>query len=399
MMKKILILPSWYPTKKRPLNGSFFREQAEFLDQSKVGQFVVLYGDEQSMAFLKFVWIYFLSIVKSSWPISKELFIQSPEAFGFIIPKNRRVPEKYRVKLAIRLYQKAFFSLKGTGFIPDLIHAQSGMDAGIYAHKLSKVQSIPFVIIEHQVFVFHYYSKYRAKLVLEAFEAAKKTAAVSYDERRQVLMNQPNCNPEVIWNLVDETKYQIRLEKRNKVFTIITILNSLPIKGSDTFLEAMYALSKETKDFKFIMIGKGADETSKDPASNAFVRKSKELGIYDLGTFLPFVERDQISDILNTAHVFVSPTIQEPHGIAIREAMMCGLPVVSTANGGAEDSITHETGLVVPIKNPVVLAKAILKILEYSLTYDSKVIRNTVIKQCGTQAFLGKMIDFYNLKS
>jgi len=40
------------------------------------------------------------------------------------------------------------------------------------------------------------------------------------------------------------------------------------------------------------MIGKGADEKSKDTASNAFVRKSKELGIYDFGVFIPIVERD-----------------------------------------------------------------------------------------------------------
>ncbi|WP_194976835.1 glycosyltransferase [Aquiflexum lacus] len=398
-MKKIMVIPSWYTTSKKPLNGSFFREQAEFLDQSKVGQFVVLYGDEVSTPLLKFLWIYFLSLVKSSWAIRKDLVIQSPDAYGFIVPKNRRVPEKHRVKLAIRLYQKAFLTLKGTGFIPDLIHAQSGMDAGIYAHKLSKAHSIPFVIMEHQVFVFHYYSRYRAKLVLEAFASAKKTAAVSYDERRQVLMNQPNCNPEVIWNLVDETKYQIQLEKRNKVFTIVTILNSLPIKGSDTFLEAMYALSKETQEFKFIMIGKGADEKSNDPASNAFVRKSKELGIYDFGVFIPFVERNQISGILNTAHVFVSPSIQEPHGIAIREAMMCGLPVVTTANGGAEDTVFDEVGLVVPVKNAKALSKAILKFKIKELIFQPEKIREIAIKQCGTQAFLRKMNDFYNLKS
>lgn len=395
-MKNILLIPSWYPTPKKSLNGSFFREQAEFLDKSKGGQFVVLYGEDQSTPFLKLVWIYFLSLVKSTWPISKEIVIQNPEAYGFIIPKNRRVPEKFRVKLAIRLHQKAFLSLKSAGYIPDLIHAQSGMDAGIYAHELSKAHSIPFVITEHQVFVFHYYSRLRAKLVLEAFASARKIAAVSYDERRQVLMNQPNCNPDVIWNLVDEFRYQIQLEKRNKVFTIITILNSLPIKGFDTFLEAMAELAKETQDFKFIIIGKGADEKSNDPDSNAFVRKSKELGVYGFGEFLPKVDRDKISDVLNTAHVFVSPTIQEPHGIAVREAMMCGLPIISTANGGVEDSIFNETGLVVPVKDPIALAKAILETKVNLSVYDPNKIRGIAIEQCGSKRFLGQMTEFYN---
>lgn len=30
--------------------------------------------------------------------------------------------------------------------------------------------------------------------------------------------------------------------------------------------------------------------------------------------------------------------------------MMCGLPVVGTANGGAEDSVKKEVGIVVPVK-------------------------------------------------
>lgn len=396
-MHKILIIPSWYPTPKRPLNGSFFREQAEFLSQTKVGQMLVLYGEERSFPFLKLVWIYFLSFLKNTWPIQTELAIQNPEAYGFVIPNNRRFPEKLRVKLAIRLYKKAFLSLKAIGFTPDLIHAQSGMDAGIYVHNLSKIHNIPFVVLEHQVFVFHYYSRFKARLVLKAFEAAKKTAAVSFDERRQVLMNQPNCNPGVIWNFVDESRFKIQLEKRNKVFTIITILNSLPIKGFDTFLEAMALLVKETQDFKFIMIGKGANEKSTDHDSNVFVRRSKELGIYNFGEFHPVIERDQISEILNTSHVFVSPTIQEPHGIAVREAMMCGLPIISTANGGVEDSITSESGIVVPVKLPQGIAEAVLIIKNSYSDYSPNDIRDLAVSQCGRAVFLKKMEEFYTI--
>ncbi|WBL41305.1 glycosyltransferase [Algoriphagus halophytocola] len=394
-MQKILIIPSWYPALKKPLNGSFFREQAELLNFSKVGEIAVLYGEEQSISFLKLIWIYFLSLVKTNWPISKGLVIQSPDAYGFIIPKNRRVPEKYRVKLAIRLFQKAFLSLKVTGFVPDLIHAQSGMDAGIYAHELSKEHTIPFVIIEHQVFVFHYYSRYRAKLILEAFALAKKTAAVSYDERRQVMMNQPACNPEVIWNLVDEDMYSINLARRNKTFTVITILNSLPIKGAVEFLEAMAIVIRRDSSIRFIMVGKGADENSIHSAENLFVRKSRELGIYDHGEFLPLVPRERISDVLSQAHVFVSPSIQEPHGIAVREAMMCGLPLVSTSNGGVEDSINAQTGLLVPVRDAEAMADAILQLKFNYTEYNPNAIRELAIEQCGKKAFTKKMINFY----
>ncbi len=392
---KILIIPSWYPTPNKPLDGSFFREQAEFLHKEGVAEIKVLYGDEQSTPFFKLILIYALSFFKRKLSIHQNLVVQSPMAFGFIIPKNRRLPEKYKVKLARKLYINAYRTFVEENWNPDLIHAQSGMDAGIYTHDIYKSAGIPFVIIEHQVFVFHYYSRFRAKLVVQAFEAAKKTAAVSFDERRQVLMNQTECNPEVIWNFVNEMRYQIQLEKRNKEFTIITILNSLPIKGAETFIEAILKLSKITKDFKFIMVGKGADEKSKDASSNLFVKKSKELAVYEYGSFIPFLKREKISDILNKAHVFVSPTIQEPHGIAVREAMMCGLPIISTANGGVEDSISVDTGLIVPVKSPQALANAIFQVKTNYASYDPNIIRNTAVDQCGRETFLKSMSDFY----
>ncbi|UCS91994.1 glycosyltransferase [Echinicola marina] len=395
--KKCLIIPSWYPTLNNPLKGSFFREQAAFLSHHKDIDIKVLYGLKQSTPLLKLLWIYFLSFIKSNLEIDRQFLPQNPIAYGFIIPDNRRVPDRFRIQLARYFYRKAYDSYVKINGIPDLIHAQSGMDASIYAHELSKINNIPFVIIEHQVFVFHYYSRLRAKLILDAFKAATKIATVSYDERRQVLMNQPECNPEVIWNLVDETKYEIDLSRRNRKFTIITILNSLPIKGAITFLEAIKEVVKMNHDVEFIMIGKGGDLDSKNAEHNMFITKSKELGIYEKGTFLPFVERSKISDVLNRAHVFVSPTIQEPHGIAVREAMMCGLPVVTTANGGVEDSITHETGLVVPVKNPQSLAEAIIKIKNKEVLINPQKIRNLAVFQCGRETFFKSMKSFYQV--
>jgi len=395
MEKKVLIIPSWYPTSKDPLRGSFFKEQALFLQGKEGIDIKVLFGEKKSFPLLKWILIWFFSYFKSSWDISISNVQQGPEAYGFDLPANRRVPDSFQINLELRLFKKAYLSFCKTAWAPELIHAQSGMDAGIYAHHISKWTGIPFVIIEHQVFVFHYYTKKRSTLILDAFKAATKTAAVSSDERRQVLMNQPECNPKVIWNLVDEDLYSINLKNRNKVFTVITILNSLPIKGAIDFLEAMKLVLQNDPKIRFIMVGKGADKDSRDPVQNLFIRKSKELEIYDQGEYFPLVCREQISDILSKAYLFVSPTIHEPHGIAAREAMMCGLPIVTTANGGVEDSIIPETGLKVPVRDVMEMAAAILKVKSKYFNYNPKIIRQHAIGQCGKEAFLQSMLLFY----
>lgn len=394
---KILIIPSWYPTPRHPITGSFFQEQACFIQKNARFDIQILFGEKKSSPVIQWIIVFVKACLRRKWPFSKERIQQDPIAFGFGIPANRRVKDLLQIGLEKLLYWKAYQNLIYSGWRPDLIHAQSGMDAGIYAHHISKQTGIPFVIMEHQVFVFHYYSKLRSTLIMDAFKEAKRTAAVSYDERRQVMMNQPECNPEVIWNLVDEDRYSIDLSKRNKEFTVVTILNSLPIKGAVEFLEAIALVLQRDPSVRFIMIGKGGDAHSPHTSENFFVHKSRDLGIVEKGEFLPFVPRDEISKVLNRAHVFVSPSIQEPHGIAVREAMMCGLPVVSTANGGVEDSIKTDTGLVVPVRDAEAMAESILKIkMDYS-KYNPTAIRELAVEQCGRDAFEKKMINFYQI--
>lgn len=393
----ILQIPSWYPTPKFPLWGSYFQEQAKFLNGKEGLDIQILYGEKKSYPLIVWLSIYFKSFLKTVWPISKEIIQQNPSAFGFRFPVNRRVPDFFQIDLEKRLFRKAYLSLIRSGWKPDLIHAQSGMDASIYAHHISDQTGIPFVIIEHQVFVFHYYSKQRSTLIMDAFKAAKRTAAVSYDQRRQVMMNQPACHPEVICNLVDEEKYFIDQSKRNKEFTVVTILNSNPIKGAMEFLEAMKIVIQIDPNVRFLMIGRGADEKSKVQRENLFIRKSKELGIFDNGEFFPFVAREEIPNLLNRAHVFVSPSIQEPFGIAAREAMMCGLPVISTKNGGVEDAIISISGVLTRVGLPSDLANAIIQTKKKIKKYDPQEIRNHCIIECGKGNFLKLMKEFYEI--
>lgn len=390
-MKRILVIPSWYPTPANQLRGSYFREQGEFLNQSQVGKMVVLFGAESSTSFWKFFWIYFLSLVKKRWDISPDLVLQHPESYGFIIPKNRRVPDKYRVQLAVRIYQKAFLTLQSLGLQPDLIHAQSGMDAGIYAHAISKKHSIPFVIIEHQVFVFHHYSRRKAKMVLDAFKAASKVAAVSQDQRRQILMNQPDCNPEIIPNLLDESKFGIVKKEKSNKFKIITVMYANTIKGFETFFEAMSILKKESLDFEFTVIGNGHAD-----GRDLFGELMESYQLESVGKIIPKVIREEIPSLLASADLYVCSSEYETFGIAPREAMLCGVPVVSTANGGVEDCICSKTGLLVPIKNPAELKLALEKVIKREFDFDPKIIREIAIRQFGKKTFSVNMIKFYS---
>ena len=61
--KKILLIPSWYPTKENSIVGSFFREQAAILIENKEIDIKVLYGIVKEVSFFEFILFLFTKFV------------------------------------------------------------------------------------------------------------------------------------------------------------------------------------------------------------------------------------------------------------------------------------------------------------------------------------------------
>lgn len=407
---KILIIPSWYPTKDNAIVGSFFREQAALLDHNGFN-IKILFGilehpkPKQKLGRKKKIWLALKILLEGKQLTPQKILaglkqdnntlLQDPPAIAFTLANVHELAEAERFAVLCNAYAIEFERLLNTGWKPDIIHAQSTLNAGIFAKYLSVQFSIPFVITEHQVFLLNPLTPYHQKLVMEALETAHKVAAVSEHQKKCVLMNQPSCNPSVLWNFVDETQFFIKQTKKPKPFTVVSITYPAHIKDYNTFFKGMKELSLSGEDFRYIMIGNDSFANISHANSDVFIKCSKDLGIFHLGTFIPHLNRDEIADTLSECDVFVCTSIAETFGVAVREAMMCGLPIVTTACGGVEDSITADTGVVVPIRDHKGIADALLKIKNQQLVFDANKIRNFAIDQCGKTAFLQSMQTFY----
>ena len=87
-MKKILMLPSWYPTKRNPVGGSFFREQAAAL--SSRYEFLVvkvdfrILGPKEFLARLLRGNGFAPTLPIAIWLSRRELFYSSGMAFAWV---------------------------------------------------------------------------------------------------------------------------------------------------------------------------------------------------------------------------------------------------------------------------------------------------------------------------
>jgi len=398
MNKKILIIPSWYPNIKNFTVGSFFQEQALLL--SRNGYDVkILFGNIETKSTMNYLKIKLKKIIfPKKTMLQSDYLIQEPQALSFSILKfSDWWTEKEENDVVCSSYANAFFEIVESGWKPDLIHAQCTVDAGIVANHLSSLYKIPFVIIEHQVFLLNNYSKFKQTLIRNSLQSAKKVGAVSNHQKRCILMNSIKCNPYIIWNFVDEDKFKIIQVKSVSKFRILTISYPSFIKDMDTFFKSIERFCQICNDdIEVIIIGNNSFDNLGNANTIVFESLAKKHNIYSKCTLKPYMRRNEISEILNTADVFISTSIAETFGVAVREAMLSGIPVIATKSGGVEDSINKETGILVEIGDYQAIADALIKIKNGELKFDSENIRNFSISQCGKSVFLKKMINFYS---
>jgi glycosyltransferase involved in cell wall biosynthesis len=95
-----------------------------------------------------------------------------------------------------------------------------------------------------------------------------------------------------------------------------------------------------------------------------YERMASELGISDLVTFRGRLEGRQLADAYRAAAVLALPSLSEPFGMVMTEAMASGLPVVAVRGGGVS-AVVDDTkdGILVPPLNPPALASALREVL------------------------------------
>ncbi|MHB1891871.1 MAG: glycosyltransferase family 4 protein, partial [Acidimicrobiales bacterium] len=114
-------------------------------------------------------------------------------------------------------------------------------------------------------------------------------------------------------------------------------------KGVDEVIEAFARLHRSGSGAHLLVYGDG-------PRRELLVRQVSRLGLERCVTFLGWVSRDNLPDLLGAVDLFVSMSRSESWGGAVAEAMASGVVVLSAANVGAKDQIRPgENGLLVEI--------------------------------------------------
>lgn len=363
----IMVIPSWYSSPRNKVHGSFFKEQFKALSNS---------GEKITVAYNE---IWPITLIgkthekrKISFNIEDGLRTYRYRDFNYF-PKNPLMFKSFNKRMD-KLYKEI---VKKEGKV-DIIHAHSAMWGAISATYISEKYNVPLVITEHSSLKYAKYLKesYK-KYIYKAYEKAACLIAVGNglkDELKQYV----DKDIKVIYNMVDLSLFNINdgrfddtINENKPDFKFFSCAFLEDGKGMELLIKAFKDAFKGEK----VTLKIGGDGSLKPLLKKLIL----ELDMMSQISLLGALSRDEVANEMNKCDAFVLPSEHETFGVVYIEALASGKPVIGAKNGGAEDIIKKDNGLIIEKNNKEELVFALKEIKKNYNNYNKEDIRKNAV--------------------
>jgi glycosyltransferase involved in cell wall biosynthesis len=136
-------------------------------------------------------------------------------------------------------------------------------------------------------------------------------------------------------------------------------------KGVSHLLTAFRSVLAAGVDATLLLAGDGVDESRYRLAADEGALRGRVV-------FGGFIQQDALARIYAASDVVVFPTLGDPHGLVVEEAMASRLPVITTTAAGDIERRLPEgkAGFIVPPADPVTLADRMIQLARYPALRD-----------------------------
>ena len=270
---------------------------------------------------------------------------------------------------------------------PSLLNRSFFRD-GLFAKQLSS-KGLPFVVFFHG-WDLEFEAKVTLKYTnffLKSFGQAKKIFVLSEEFKEKIIEWGYQGEVVVITttvdaNLIKNFSLENRVNKKESTTKILFLSRIIKEKGVFELVKAFEQINQELKDIKLIIAGDG--EAFEELQSLVKDKENIELTGH--------VEGEKKIALLSDADLYILPSYTEGLPISVLEAMLFGLPVITTKVGGLKRFFqADKMGYFIEPKSSKSIENTILKILEnktileemshFNYQYAQKYLTNDVVAQ------------------
>jgi glycosyltransferase involved in cell wall biosynthesis len=250
---------------------------------------------------------------------------------------------------------------------PDIVHVQGtsfpySLSASLVQNKYPVVLTVHGVIAEEYKFqkgIQYLFGKFIAGPI-EKYAISKIANIIACSPAMKSLVSdRSNSKIYIVSNGVDFDDIQNIQPHRSIEHPSILFVGLLrKVKGVDLLLKAVPIILKSVPNIHVYIVGSGEQETE-------LKRLAKNLSIEKQVIFLGFISVEDKYSYYKSTDICAFPSIYEPFGIALLEAMACSKPIVASNVGGIPFVVENgKTGLLFECWNVEELAEKVIILLK-----------------------------------
>ncbi|MBC7319130.1 glycosyltransferase family 4 protein [bacterium] len=285
-----------------------------------------------------------------------QILVVAPYGKGINLLKENDISYKEIIPLTfanIRRYKKILKCIIEE-FDPNIIHVHGAHEL-VYISK-SIAPNIPVIFTCHGYATFLPFIDYKISAFINKRWGDKVIAVSNYEKENLIKAGLPIDKITLIYNGISETLEKRELPIKLEGFIIGTAARLTKSKGIRYLIEAFSYLYDKYRGINLVIIGDGEEREKLEESA-------KKLNVKDRTFFLGALPNARF--YFRDFHIFVLPSLFEALGIVILEAISQKVPVIATNIGGIPEIIEDgKTGLLVPPKDSLTLARAMEKLIK-----------------------------------
>ncbi len=223
-------------------------------------------------------------------------------------------------------------------------------------------------------------SSYMAHQVSQTFSVPQ--------EKLRIIPNGVNVSK---FSAETDTRTVKRRYARNNERIVLYVGRLVHEKGVHVLIGAAPKVLGGMPNVNFIIVGEGG-------MKEYLLKEAWDFGIGHRVFFTGFVDQKRLVSLYKASDVAVFPSLYEPFGITVLEAMAAKTPVVVTDTGGLSETVKHDiTGVKAYADNSDSLAWGILRLLQ-NRAYAERIRENAyreVVKHYGWESITDQTIQVY----